>query len=69
MKQERIEKMHVLTALQEEKNMLEESICYQSKVQMKLLAEPPIDLDVDLSKLKEICQQQQDQLKVILHIQ
>lgn len=56
--------MHVLTALQEERNMLEEAIGYQNKIEARLVAVPPADFGHDLTKLKEICQQQQDQLKV-----
>lgn len=57
--------MHVLAALQEEKNMLEEAISYQNRMEAKLMAMPPNDFGHDLTKLKEICQQQQDQLMVI----
>lgn len=64
-KQERIEKMNVLTALQEEKNMIEEAIHYQNKVHMKSISEMEFDLDKDLTKLKLISQQQQEQLKVV----
>lgn len=63
-KQERIEKMNVLTALQEEKNMIEEAIRYQNKVHMKSALEMEFDIDKDLTKLKLISQQQQEQLKV-----
>lgn len=63
-KQDRIEKMHVLTALQEEKNLLEEAISYQNKIENMILTAPPTDFGHDLTKLKEISQQQLDQLKV-----
>lgn len=63
-KQDRIEKMHVLTALQEEKNLLDEAIKYQNKVETMLMSAPANDFGLDLTKLKEISQQQQDQLKV-----
>lgn len=64
-KQGRIEKMHVLTALQEEKNLLDEAIGYQNKVETMLSTAPPVDFGVDLTRLKEICHQQQDQLKLL----
>lgn len=65
-KQERIEKMHVLTVLQEEKNMIEDVIRYQDKVEMKLATDSELDPGQDICKLKEISQQQQEQLKVSL---
>lgn len=63
-KQERIDKMNILTALQEEKNMIEEAIRYQNKIHMKSITEMEFDLDKDLSKLKSISHQQQEQLQV-----
>lgn len=63
-KQERIEKLNVLTVLQEEQNMLQEALRHQSKVQSLWSTEGSADYGMDLWKLKEISKQQQEQLKV-----
>lgn len=67
MKKERIEKLNVLTVLQEEQNILEEELRNQAKFEekLKLKSDENLEQIYDLDKLKEISQQQEEQLKLL----
>lgn len=67
MKKEKIEKLNVLTVLQEEKNTLEEELRNQVKIEgkLKLKSDENLERIYDLDKLKEISQQQEEQIKLL----
>lgn len=61
---EGIEKLNILTVLQEEENFLSEIIIHQHKNQSRATSVKHLDLNRDVTKLREISRQQREQISV-----
>lgn len=61
---EGIEKLNILTVLQEEENFLSEALANQQKHQSRATSVKHLDLNRDVTKLREISRQQKEQISV-----
>lgn len=65
LKQSHIEKLNLLTALQEETNIIDDELRYQDKLRAKHSVDNHFNINIDLNRLQAISRQQQNRLKSI----